>query len=275
MATVLDQIRQFSQTYGKTWSVDGIVWKYYRLGQGPALFWLTGGLRRAAFGVGFMQELARTHTLIAPDYPPLMTIRAFLEAFDAILQAEGVARFALGGQSYGGLLTQAYLAHRLKDVTHLVLSSSGPADYGRAWLPVEYLIIALLQVLPEKTAKNMLAGGLLKVINVDETQRAEWEAAVRETMQNDLARADVVSHFAVAADLIQTQMVHPGVFKDWAGKVSVLSAENDPTQSKSDFPRYERLFGRPVKVITLGHQGHTAALLDPVYYATLLEQALA
>jgi pimeloyl-ACP methyl ester carboxylesterase len=275
METILEQIRAFSGVYGKTLTVDGIPWRYYRLGQGPALLWLTGGLRRAAFGFGFMQAIARTHTLIAPDYPPVMTIRAFLDGFDAILQAEGVGKFSLGGQSYGSLLAQAYLAHRQNAVEQLIISSGGPADYGRAWLPVEILIIALVRILPEKMVKSMLAEGLLKVVSVDQAQCAEWETAIRETLQNDLARVDIVSHFAVAADVIQARLVHPGAFKDWAGKVSIFSAENDPTQSQGDFPRYEKLFGRPIQVINMGSRGHTAALLDPVYFAALLDQALA
>jgi hypothetical protein len=57
--------------------------------------------------------------------------------------------------------------------------------------------------------------------------------------------------------------------------VIVLSAENDPTQSKKDLPRYERLFGRPVEAVDMGGMGHTAALFDTDKYVTLLERALA
>jgi hypothetical protein len=48
----------------------------------------------------------------------------------------------------------------------------------------------------------------------------------------------------------------------------------NPFQSKRDFPRYEKLFGRSIRVINMGSRGHTAALLDPVYFTELLEQAL-
>lgn len=81
--------------------------------------------------------------------------------------------------------------------------------------------------------------------------------------------------FAVAADLIRTQVVHPGAFQGWDGRVVVLRADNDPTQSKKDIPRDERLFGRRVNVINLGRLGHAAVLVDPNTYADLLERALA
>ena len=94
-------------------------------------------------------------------------------------------------------------------------------------------------------------------------------------VHEELSRADVVSHFAVAADLIRTQVVNPAAFQRWNGRAVVLTAENDPTQSKKDLPRYERLFGRRVDVISLGQLGHAAVLVDPNTYADLLERALA
>ncbi len=272
--TVLDDIRCFAAQYGRQVSVNGRLWCYYRLGQGSPLLWLTGGLRRAALGFGFMQRVAMRHTLIAPDYPPVQTIDEHMAAFDAILQAEQVDSLALAGQSYGGMLAQAYLAHCPHAVERLILSSSGPADYGLAWLPVEHIIIALVRILPEKMVKRMLLGGLLKFVTLPAAERLQWQEALQLVLEHDLTRRDVVSHFAVAADLIRRRMVTPAAYRDWRGRVVVLSAANDITQDKSDFPRYEKLFGRPVERLDMGQMGHTAALFDPDAYAELLEQAL-
>lgn len=46
----------------------------------------------------------------------------FTIAFDSILRAERVGTFDLVGQSYGGMLAQAYLVHRITDVHRLILS---------------------------------------------------------------------------------------------------------------------------------------------------------
>lgn len=272
--TVLEQMNHFSDRFGKQVIVNGTTWRYYRLGTGAPIFWLAGGLRRAALGFAFMEKLANRHTVIAPDYPPVQSIDEFITAFDTILQAEGVDTFVLGGQSYGGLLAHTYLAHRPEAVERLILSSTGPADYGKGWLPVEYILIALARLLPEKTVMNLLAGGLLKVITVSEAERAEWVEAIHTVMQNDLSRADVVSHFAVAADVIRKGMVRSAAYRNWTGRIIVLSAENDLTQSKKDVPRYEKLFGRAVEVVGMGGMGHTALLFSPNKYVELLEQAL-
>ena len=281
---IVEQMHRFSQAYGKDLAVGGTRWRYYRVGAGPALLWLTGGLRRVAFGYGFMERLAERHTVIAPDYPPARSFGELVAGFEAILRAEGVERYALGGQSYGGLLAQGFLALRPAPVERLILSSSGPADFGMMWLPADYLAVFLARVLPERSVKGLLAGGLMKVVSAPQAEREEWLEAVRETINHDLAREDVVSHFAVAADMIRKRIVRPEAFKGWpplessggwSGRVVVLSAENDPTQGKGDRARYEALFERPIEMVSLGTMGHTAALFDPERYVALLEQALA
>ncbi len=271
---VLAEMRRFSAAHGKELPVGGIRWRYYRLGTGPAVVWLTGGLRRAALGFGFMELLASRYTVLAPDYPPLRTFGEFDRGLNAIVEAEGIGRFHLVGQSYGGMLAQSYLARHPAAVRQLVLSSTGPADYGRRWLPVEYLIIGLLRVLPERRVKTMLAGQLGKLLTTGPGQE-DWLAALGEVVGHDLTRADAVSHFALAADVIRTRAVRPGAFQAWQGQAVALSAANDPTQSRKDKARYQKLLGRPVEIISMGQAGHIACLLDPQQYVTWLEQALA
>ena len=272
--SILEQMRRFSAEFGKTVVVHNTAWRYYRIGAGAPIFWLPGGIRRAALGFAFMERLAAGHTIIAPDYPPVQTINEYITAFDAILQVEGVDTFVLGAQSYGGLLAQAYLAHRGQAVQALVLSSTGPGDASKGWLPVLYGIIALVRLLPVSTVNYLLTGGLLKAITVPEAERAEWVEAFQAIMQNELTRADVVSHFGVTADVIRKGIITPAAFQGWTGRIIVLSAENDPTQSKKDIPRYQELFGRAVEVVDMGDMGHTAYLLNPGRYVDMLEGAL-
>jgi hypothetical protein len=55
----------------------------------------------------------------------------------------------------------------------------------------------------------------------------------------------------------------------------VLSAENNPIQSKKDIPRCEKLFRHAVEVVNMGDMGHTALLFNPDKYVESLEPALA
>jgi pimeloyl-ACP methyl ester carboxylesterase len=273
--TISEQIDSFSERFGKSINAGNTTWRYYLLGAGAPIVWLTGGLRRAALGFAFMEQLARSHTVIAPDYPPVQSIDEVNTALDTILQTEGITAFALAGQSYGGLLAQAYLAHKGRAVERLILSSTGPANaIGKAWLPVLQIVVTLARILPEKSVKKLLAGELLKHVDVPGAERAEWLKAIKNIVQSDLSRADAVSHFAVGADLLRKELAVPAAYQNWKGRIIILSAQNDPTQRKKDFPRYERLFGRSVEVLDMGTLGHTAALFNPDKYVELLERAL-
>lgn len=271
---VLHAMEAFSEKHGRDLEVGSARWRYYALGQGPAVFWLTGGLRRSAFGFGFLERLARAHRVIAPDYPPVMTFPEMADGFDAILAAESVTRFALGGQSYGGLLAQGYLARRPDAVERLVLSSTGPATYGPLWALVDDLAIAMVRLLPERRVKRLLAAGFGKVITTPAGSEEAWRQAMEHVLVDDLSRDDVVSHFAVAASLIRSRQIDRRALAAWPGAVFVLTAENDPTQSPKDIPAYAALFGRQPVVLSLGTMGHTAALQDPEAYVDLLERAL-
>ncbi len=105
--TISDQMERFAGHHGKHVVVEDIPWCYYRLGAGTAVLWLTGGLRRAAIASAFLERLASRHTVIAPDYAPLLAVAEFMAAFDSILRTESVDTVTLVGQSYGGLLAQA------------------------------------------------------------------------------------------------------------------------------------------------------------------------
>lgn len=256
-------------------AVGGVRWRYYRLGDGDPLLWLTGGLRRAALGEAVLELLAESHTVIAPDYAPIRTLGAFLDAMDAILDRECIGPATVLGQSYGGLLAQAYAAQRPHRVRRLILSSSGPADYGKPWLPLEYLAIGLARVAPEALLKSVLASILGRLAaDLSGPQRAELRGRITSTLRQDLTRDDVISHFAVAADIIRTHAVDPAALRRWRGRVVILRADNDPTQRPGDLRRYQRLFGRDVETVGLGQLGHAAAVTDPEAFTAILQQVL-
>ncbi|WP_082122831.1 alpha/beta hydrolase [Mycobacterium nebraskense] len=273
--TISARMEHFARQHGKKVVVGGVPWSYYRLGAGTAVLWLTGGLRRAAVASVFLERLATRHTVIAPDYPPVLSVAEFMTSFDEMLRTESVDSVALVGQSYGGMLAQAYLAHRPQAVQRLVLSSSGPADYARPWLAAESLFVLLARLLPEKMLKELVSLGLTRLTHqLPQPESTEMSDVIRTVVREELRRADVVSHFAVAADVIRTRIVNPAAFQAWPGEVIVLSAENDPTQSARDIPRYEQLFGRRAEVMSLGQLGHAAVLVEPGRYAEVLERAL-
>jgi hypothetical protein len=77
--TISEQINRFSDQYGKSLSVNNTTWRYYRLGEGPPILWLTGGMRRAALGFAFMERLPDA----MPSLLPIMRLCSLSERSSA------------------------------------------------------------------------------------------------------------------------------------------------------------------------------------------------
>ena len=114
-----------------------------------------------------------------------------------------------------------------------------------------WLADASAQVVPEAPVPQLVTGfaeglaglltgwlaGLLAVCEASGTRAEEgdgWLAALRQTLEHHLKRGDVVSHFAVAADVIRTRALRPGAFQAWGGRAVVLRAETTrPTTART------------------------------------------
>ncbi len=273
--TILAEIDQFASQYKRKITVNGINWQYYCLGKGDPIFWLGGGLRRAAIGFDFLKRLAEKYFVITLDYSPVENIEAYVSVIDSIIETEGVSQFSIGCQSYGGLIAQAYLASKGNKVKKLVLSSTGPVENNRLWIPLLTACVKIFKIMPEKVAKNFFFGGLGKIITVPKGTKTAWVEALKNIITNELSKQDVVSHFAVGLDTIRNNKIKPDVFKGWTGTAVVLRSDNDPTQGKKDILLYSKLFCRPLKVISMGDMGHTALLSNPAKFTDFFEQALA
>jgi pimeloyl-ACP methyl ester carboxylesterase len=272
---ILTRAERFAAAYGRELTVAGLDWRYYLLGQGPALLWLTGGLRRAALSCDFLTQLAEEHTVLAPDYPPGLRRLDQLEAgLSALLDAAAVDRVNLGGQSYGGLPAQAFLARHPERVTQLLLSSSGPGDFDRAWALADDLAIALIRLLPQRLVKALLLRQLAGLLPPGSRPAEPWLEVARRVVRHDLTRDDLVSHFALAADIIRSRAITPGAFATWTGPVTVFRATDDPTQQPADLARCRLLFGREITMVDLGPAGHVAALTDPEGFAERVAEVL-
>lgn len=106
------------------------------MGRGPALVrtahWLSHVEHDALSPVWahWLQALSRDHTLIRYDQrgcglsdqaPPSTGFESWIDDLDAVVQAQGLERFALFGMSQGGAIAIAYAARYPERVSHLVL----------------------------------------------------------------------------------------------------------------------------------------------------------
>ncbi|MFD6156551.1 alpha/beta fold hydrolase [Nocardia sp. NPDC060256] len=116
-------------------------WQYYAGGTGDPVLLLSGG---SGIGIGWLDladALVPRFRTIAPDYPSSVgSCAELVDGFVAVLDAEGIDRAHVVGQSAGGMYAEL-LSRRAPDrVRSLTLSSTGlygPEDVDRLRMRVE------------------------------------------------------------------------------------------------------------------------------------------
>src|SRR3954467_5670098 len=126
-------------------SRDGTQIAIATLGRGPPLVraahWLSHVEHdaRSPVWAHWLEELSRDHTFIRYDQrgcglsdgaPRSTSLDVWVEDLEAVVEAQGLKRFALFGMSQGGAISIAYAARHPEKVSHLVLFGA----YGRGSL---------------------------------------------------------------------------------------------------------------------------------------------
>jgi pimeloyl-ACP methyl ester carboxylesterase/DNA-binding CsgD family transcriptional regulator len=117
-------------------SRDGAQIAMASIGRGPPLLrtahWLSHVEHdaRSPVWTHWLEELSRDHTYIRYDQrgcglsdrsPPSTSFEAWLEDLEAVVEAQGLKKFALFGMSQGGAIAIAYAARHPDKVSHLIL----------------------------------------------------------------------------------------------------------------------------------------------------------
>ncbi|MFI9510176.1 alpha/beta fold hydrolase [Nocardia sp. NPDC052566] len=116
-------------------------WRYFRGGEGDPVLLLSGG---AGIGISWLDltpALLPHHRVLAPDYPATVARTAELvDGLVAMLDAEGVERAHVVGQSAGGMYAELLSRRVPERIRSLTLTSTGlygPADVDRLRMRVD------------------------------------------------------------------------------------------------------------------------------------------
>ncbi|WP_167768786.1 alpha/beta fold hydrolase [Nocardia sp. CS682] len=142
MTSIHQRAADFLRTHdSKNLGVGQHDWRYYTGGAGDPVLLLSGG---AGIGISWLDvasALTPRLRTIAPDYPSgVGSVAELVDGVVAVLDAEGVDRAHVVGQSAGGMFAEL-LSRRAPDrVRSLTLSSTGlygPEDVDRLRMRVE------------------------------------------------------------------------------------------------------------------------------------------
>src|SRR5919206_2544833 len=110
----------------KSLTIRGVEWRYEAGGRGEQTLLMFHG---AVGGAETMRPLAEAfggeYRTVVPTIADVGTLNEVCDAASAILDREHVGRAVVFGGSFGGLVAQAFLRRRPRQVEHLLLLSTG------------------------------------------------------------------------------------------------------------------------------------------------------
>ena len=265
------QLRQFRASHAVTEiDMNGIRWEYIVSGtQGEALLLLHGGLRVAETAFPYIQLFEDTYRVITPGYPPAMHIDEILDGILAILEAEGVQTVFVLGQSYGGMLAQAFAQRFPGRVKRLVLSNTKHLPALTRVQRLQFMLgRRLLQLLPgalliagyKKAFFALLAPSLPE-------DKAFWQSYADEIAAKRWNKADILSTYLTIEDALVKYGIPTNGGSHWKGDVLIVDGEGDPANAE----RIQALFSQ-ARVISIANGGHSIGINKPTEFATVVNE---
>lgn len=234
-------------------------WRYYTAGEGETVLLLPGG---AGIGIGWLDlalGLRTDYRTLTVDYPPSAgTLDELAEGLLRVLDAEGVDRVHVVGQSAGGMLAEVFTRHAPDRVASLVFSGTGL--YGAEDVARLGARLAAIRDAPwEQTLAA--ARDALRAAWRDSPDAGFWVARVDAAYRRS-GRDGLVNSYAALLDLAHRSA---GLRPAWHGPVLVLAAADDPLITPVHRQRLLDLHpGAEVRVFPDG--GHSLPLTRPADY---------
>jgi len=248
----------------KKLNVGGVEWEYATGGRGEQTILMFHG---AVGGAETMQWLAERfgdeYRTIAPTVADVRRLGEVCDAASAILDREHVGRAVVFGGSFGGLVAQAFLKRRPRQVEHLVLLSTGAPNPGLGSRSEK--LMKVLRLLPFPLLRALLKAELSKHLNTpvppEHAERfADFRRRLDEYFDRRLTKATLLSRVALAADFNLRETYDAADYEDWPGRVLIIDADDDPMVSAEDRRRLRAFFPRAM-LCTFEGAGHMIPLL--------------
>jgi pimeloyl-ACP methyl ester carboxylesterase len=248
----------------KKLTVRGVEWEYATGGRGAQTILLFHG---AVGGAETMQWLAERfadeYRTIAPTVADVRRLEEVCDAASAILDREHVGRAVVFGGSFGGLVAQAFLKRRWRQVEHLVLLSTG-APNRQLGARTERML-KLMRLVPFHLLRAMmkaeLSGHLKTPVPPEHAARvADFRRRLDEYFDRKLTKETLMSRIALAADFNARETLDASDFSEWPGRALIIDSDDDPMVSAEDRRRLHALFPGAL-ACTFEGAGHMIPLL--------------
>jgi pimeloyl-ACP methyl ester carboxylesterase len=276
----IERLKRFRSTHEyKHITLNGTVWKYISGGQGKeALLLLTGGT-----GIGEAMEfvfapLEAKYQMVSPTYPLVTTMEELADGIVRILETEGIDRFNILGQSFGGILAQV-IVHKYPDkVNKLILShtttTSPPVDQAIKAESLKRIEKKekVLSFLPFRIFSLIAKWKISKLIPADIEEKEFWDAYFHEMLSN-MKKGVLASLSKCMIDFGQNYTFSRDDLANWPGKILILESDNDPFFHLSERKALKELY--PKAQVHLFHgTGHLTVIVNQEEFLSIIRSFL-
>jgi pimeloyl-ACP methyl ester carboxylesterase len=234
----------------------------------------------------FLDQLAASHTVIIFDYPgigyssgvlpqEMGQVAAFLRAFAHTL---GIAKFAMGGWSWGGFLAQTLAVESPELVTHAILIGTNPVGHNEYPIKQVFLDRALKPINDLEDEETLFFEPASERSRLAAKQSRERIHAARPDLVAKIpSKVEEIVQFLKAAEIFQAD--GPGRREQLTRSqlpMLIICGDNDPS---TQTPNWYALVGRIPRgqLIVLPEAGHGPQHQYPVlsakYIADFIEYA--
>jgi len=183
----------------KTLHFSNKEWRYHCAGDAPlTLLVLSGSLGASAGTASIISSILPAVRIVMPEYSPVQKASEMLNALDAILDQEKIARFSLCASSFGGLIAQAWARRHPTRISHLILAGATPPNPKRVASHLRSLQI--LKFVPLWMIHSALSVRLLAMLHKE--QSLKWKDEYKQLIAR-LTKVDFASRYQIAIDLDQ------------------------------------------------------------------------
>jgi pimeloyl-ACP methyl ester carboxylesterase len=248
----------------KSLNIRGVEWRYVTGGRGEQTVLMFHGAVGGAETMRWLAEsFADEYRTIAPTVADVRTLDEVCDAVSAILDREHVGRAAVFGGSFGGLVAQAFLKRRPRQVEHLVLLSTGVPN--RAVGARTERMLKLLRLLPFRLSRALLKLEISKHLNTPVPPEmgarvAEFRQRLEEYFDHELTKATLLSRVALSVDFNKNEDYRPEDLAGWPGRVLIVESDDDPMIPLAERRRLREAYPRAL-VCTFAGAGHLIPLL--------------
>ena len=269
--------QQFKETHQrKQMDYNGQRVEYLSCGQGERTILLPPGgfgILPPEYGFRSIMHFEKNYKVIAPDVSRVRHMDEAIDILNRILDAEGIDTVIIVGGSGAGITAQGYFKRNFTRVKALVVYNTfGPKEERnkRAGLWI-------IRIFPGIILRPLFMKKLNRLASIEIPPEAEDRvrfnvALLKEMFSTKFNKKTMLSALKLAFEFNKKDTYKLEDFKEWQGKVLVITAEDDPYFKDTDdlmknLPNAEK-YTFPKGV------GHLAPLIHPDKFFGMIEKFL-